>query len=242
MKNKPPIIIEFAGLHGSGKTTTAYQLADRLTSLGYRVKTNKDFWVEVGSMGRIKRWAKLLVSPWVFIFYIWASLNVVRGKIDTFANKQKYQNKGIFGPLKDIQARNGIYLQKWKDVDFIVLDEGSIYVTIDLLWKYHLPENLFSTYIKKAKYIENTVICLFDLNIDVALDRVSERNNNSFIDNLDFNKRKKELQSIHNYYSYAYEYLENKFEICEIDIHQDSESRIHMLESYLTQKNQANNS
>jgi len=225
---KKPTIIEFAGLHGSGKTTTAYRLADDLKALGYIVKTNQDLWLESENIFSPRRWVSYFLSPVTWSFVAHALINILFQKIDKNKVKNKYDNKHILGPIKDIWLRNYFCTKVWSEVDFIVWDEGSIYVISDLVWKYKLPKKYIDTYIDLATYLKNTYIYMFTINTTLSVKRTEERNNGSFIDELSKDMKSSELAEASEYYAYAYEYILNteKYSIQMVSPEKLLESRV----------------
>lgn len=208
MEKRKPTIIEFVGLHGSGKTTTAYALADELRTKGYTVKTSHDVWSEVQKLNKLKRWLLYMLSPHTITFFVRAVYNLLRGKVRVNEVAHKYQTRNIVGPMKDITLRDYIFLRLWRDVDYVIIDEGSVYVTIDLVWKYHLPFSAITTYLPACQYLLQTKLFLFEFDVELSTQRTGERNNGSFIDNLSHEERKKELASLVCYYQKTYVWLQ----------------------------------
>lgn len=208
MKTNSAKIIEFVGLHGSGKTTTAYALAEKLQRKGFSVKTNHDFWLETKSMNRWKRLLMYLFNPHTIFFVVQALVQICFGKVKLTQIEHKYQTHTITGPMKDIIMRDYIFLKKWKDVDYIILDEGSVYVTTDLVWKYQLSFNSIMSHLSHCRYLKQAKLFLFELDVDLATKRTGARNNGSFIDNLSDDKRREELASVINYYQHTYDFLQ----------------------------------
>ncbi len=223
---KTPIIIEFAGLHGSGKTTTSYKLAEVLRNRGYVVKTNHDFWQDVSRQNKFKRWVNYFLKKTTIFFIMAAILNILKKKINILEIKNKHNHKDIIGPIKDIQARDYIFLNYWQDVDFIILDEGSVYVTVDLVWKYKVSKNFIKEYLEDCKYLKRTKLFLFQLNTNLSVARVENRKDNSFIDKLNRESIRNELTEIKEYYEFLYNYLGDKDNVFFIDPNATVESRI----------------
>lgn len=210
-------IIEFVGLPGSGKTTTAYALAAELKKRGYVVKTNNDFWTEVQNLNKLRRLSLYLFSLHTLSFFVRATFNILRGKVKVNQTDNKYQTRNIFGPMKDIILRDYIFLNTWQEVDYIILDEGSVYVTTDLVWKYGLPFGVIRTLLFACRYLQQAELFLFELDVDLAVQRTGERNNGSFIDNLTYDGRRKELSSAVNYYQQTYIALQQS-EILDVNV------------------------
>jgi len=231
MTLEKPIIIEFVGMYGSGKTVTGQALVDSLKKQGFKVKTVHDFYEFRDDLPRFSRWFKYItnISTWRFFFP--AFLNFILGKMKFKGGS--YDFKRCFGPAKDIIDR--IYFLKvaCRDVDYVVFDEGSINDCINLTWRFGLGFDILKYQLQTITYLceYKTRIMIFDTDVEISLSRINKRSGLTFIDYEKKEKRKEILLDVFLYFSFADKFLKDNYSnVKNLNLEDSLEHRITKIE------------
>lgn len=177
MKTRQPIVIEFAGLYGSGKSTVSRTLTAELRVRGFSVVASEE---AMHKMGRLHRWARYAFDRRVWRFFFLA-LPTICTKLPENKIGSKYNFRQWAGPGKDMIDRK-LFLDRIKQSDFIVFDEGSINACVDLSWKYGLSQKALRRLLLEIPYLNRANFFLFKLNKQLCFERTGDRQGVTFID------------------------------------------------------------
>lgn len=174
MNNKPtqtPIILEFFGLPGSGKTTIALLLKDRLQDAGYdtAAKPGLANWVQQTPL--LKKTSLLFSHP----IYTLRGLSVLSPWfLTSFDNSM--DNKMLFRWLT-----SSLYLDafvKNQTPNICILDQWSVQMLWSAFYEQNLPgQELFNRYISYAEAFLPRKYIFFKLRPEVASLRIVNRKN-----------------------------------------------------------------
>ncbi len=172
---KYPIIIEFNGLPGSGKTTLSKKIIDNLRKNninGMLYQEYKEMYQKKLKLIDMLFFAfKLLnISNWKFLYYTFFCANKDY-KLNKNRFKKTYSVLYFYINMKDMKKRS--------DIDVVVFDQGIVQAIISIIYL----DGFYS-----EKYIKGILKCLnktigemhiinIDLSIDGALERVMDRKN-----------------------------------------------------------------
>jgi len=235
MSKQKPIIIEFAGLYGSGKTVTGQALTKELREQGYIVRSVHDFYEFRDGLSKLSRWLRYTQRLSVWKFFFPAFLSYVRGSMNFRSGD--YDLRQTLGPLKDASDREYFLKKECQDADFVVFDEGSINDCVNLAWRFGVPKKIMLKQITSISYLKNAEIMLFPSDIDVTFERINKRNGETFIDYEKKGERLKILQTVFPYYEAAYEFVFEKFvNVTAMDLSQAVEERVRMVKQLVVNK------
>lgn len=224
-----PTIIEFSGIYASGKTSTAKSLAEDLSSQGYVIKTNSDLWEFTSSQSKLNRRIKYLCSVEMWRF---ATMGLLRrpGASSVKLPKRRLL-KHLTGPARDIIDRKR-FCRSVK-ADFVIFDEGSVYVTMDLLWKYSLPIKKIDTYLGKLPYAEMSNFFVFKPEAETSLERTKLRKSTSLIDKESDDVRSHAISELLPYCLRTNNYVLSRLNGTELTPEEDMSSRIQRVKNEL---------
>lgn len=210
-----PTVIEFNGIYASGKTSTAEALKVQLESEGYVVYDNQRMWSMLSSANKLSRRLKILFKKDTWRFAFMTILYSMRNRLYVEI-PSRHLKRHMIGPARDIVDRD-YFVKKSHDADFIVFDEGSLYVTMDLLWKYNFPVCKISSYLNKAQYLKQSKLFLFGAEKKLSVERTGLRKSESLIDHEEFLVREKAIEELLPYHEEANSYARKNLFTYDID-------------------------
>jgi len=232
MRSKKPIIIEFAGLYGSGKTVTGQALTKQLRAQGYSVRSVHDFYEFRDGLSKFSRWIRYSKRLSVWKFFFPAILSYLRGTMNFRSGG--YDLKQTLGPLKDASDREHFLKQKCQDADFVIFDEGSINDCVNLTWRFGLSKKVMLEQIASISYLKNTQIMIFPVDSGVSFRRINDRNGLTFIDFKEVDERLRILQSVAPFFAHAVEHLKQEnLSIHILNLNESVEDRVLKIKALL---------
>lgn len=157
-----PLIIEFNGLPGSGKTTIAEALKKELEEMGYCVSTS--FFKR-----SYHRYGKLVILNPVY----WGLIRTIIKYSSFFAEKKSFSM--ILRVVNFIRSYKGFVKSKRNEI--LMVDQGFIQGLISLAHQDSLPQiSYLDDVLKKSKIDSNNLVCVnCNVNESVSNERITCR-------------------------------------------------------------------
>ncbi|MCC3145666.1 AAA family ATPase [Halanaerobium sp. Z-7514] len=170
-----PIIVEFIGKPGSGKTTTANKLIEMLEKHGYKCnkinynKKRSNKFVSIDILDNFLFFAFLAFKYYSFFFYI------IKFIIENFKNPMSQKKQTIY-LLKEIYLIETLLNKSMDaDYDFLILDQGFL----QSLWSvsiYNNKNNIFyDNALKNFELIIPDILIYIDISNEIVFERMKNR-------------------------------------------------------------------
>jgi len=174
-KYTPPLVIEFVGLYGSGKTVTAHELKVVLEAKGFHVRLHSEYVQSVTKVSKVYRWTRYLTfSPnWLFFWY--GFRNLLRS---VFAVEQLTSSHNVrlwLEPGKEICDTQRFFSQN-PEVDFFIFDESNFNRSAIYAGNFMLSKSEFQHSLAQIKYPLQPLLVVFDADLELSIKRTGDRN------------------------------------------------------------------
>ena len=179
LKMNYPLVIEFNGIPGSGKSTISDALEEKLKKQGLTVVSYREHFKKYSHNRKYQLYCAVKHAPQVLRYYFLLRIYISKIKMDKMMYKYFIASVLDFGVKLE-------FLDK-TTADVIILDQGIIQ---ELLSIYHIKEIVTNNSIIKifnylSEVFKNLVLVNVEIPIEIACQRVNSRlNGKSRVDNI----------------------------------------------------------
>ncbi|HEY9622358.1 MAG TPA: AAA family ATPase [Crinalium sp.] len=169
-KPSQPLVIEFVGLPGAGKTTVFHQVVAQLREEGISVAARDEILKQWKSTGRVKKLLQLLPQTWNHVQTLVQSL-VLASQVKPLNRQSFAKAVKVYTNVKRIDA-----IAQSRSHQLIVLDQG----LLQEIWSVGItgkPPETKQIQRELSTLFQTRSVAIVDFNIDVetALQRIQQR-------------------------------------------------------------------
>lgn len=206
-KYKKPIVIEFVGSPGTGKTTSSHCFSNVLKASGLKVCLIEDLERFLKNSNRVTRisiaiGACITKGPLLLLYVALFALNGIFS-LDSFIHYASLT-------LREAALK---WFCKYDNIDVVILDQWGIQALWSSTIFYNYPSNVVTKCLRYL-YLKTNIVIYFDIPPAVASKRIELRpTSNSRFDLMDAQKREKELSKYDKllFQLYLYSNCRNKY-------------------------------